>query len=472
MGERRGPGTGGDIAPPVEPAVASAGPAVPEVEPEPAGTRRRRWMFALLFLAPALVILGAIVVYPTFFSIYRSLFDRAGDTFIGVDNYKEIFTSRRTLTAVKNNALWVAIVPGVVTALGLIFAVLIERIRWSTAFKVAVFMPMAISFLATGVIWRIVYQQEPERGVLNAGAKVFTDVLRPPGNYPGAKPSQPDLLAVEGGEEGGDGTIALSTTQTFDPGDTVNLGLIAVAEGLVPQDAVQAREPEAAPNAISGVVWRDFRPGGGEPGVVEQEELGLPGTKVEAVAAGGHIAGAAETGPDGVFVIEDLQGGPFTVRLAPSNFRLPFAGIQWLGPTLVTPAIMFAYVWIWAGFAMVVIGAGLAAIPREVMEAARVDGANEWSLFRRVTVPLLAPVLGVVFITLAINVLKIFDLVLVIAPGSVQANANVIALEMFRNAFSGALGNKGVASALAVFLFVLVIPVMLLNIRRFRAESR
>ncbi len=61
---------------------------------------------------------------------------------------------------------------------------------------------------------------------------------------------------------------------------------------------------------------------------------------------------------------------------------------------------------------------------------------------------------------------------LVLAPGSVQANANVIALEMFRNAFSGGLGNKGVASALAVFLFILVIPVMALNIKRFRSESQ
>ena len=78
------------------------------------------------------------------------------------------------------------------------------------------------------------------------------------------------------------------------------------------------------------------------------------------------------------------------------------------------------------------IAAGLAAIPRETLEAARVDGANEWQVFRRITVPLLRPVLVVVFVTLVINVLKIFDLVLVIAPGSSQRDANVIALEMWR----------------------------------------
>jgi alpha-glucoside transport system permease protein len=129
-----------------------------------------------------------------------------------------------------------------------------------------------------------------------------------------------------------------------------------------------------------------------------------------------------------------------------------------------------AYIWIWAGFAMIVIGAGLAAIPREVLEASRVDGANEWWVFRRVTVPLLAPVIAVVFVTLVINVLKIFDLVLVLAPGSVQDNANVIALEMWRQSF-GSAQNQGLGSALAIFLFILVLPAMAFNIRRFRREA-
>ena len=75
--------------------------------------------------------------------------------------------------------------------------------------------------------------------------------------------------------------------------------------------------------------------------------------------------------------------------------------------------MIIAYIWIWAGFSMVVIAAGLAAIPRDVLEAARTDGASEWQVFRRVTVPLLAPVLTVVFITMLINVLKVFDIVLV-----------------------------------------------------------
>jgi alpha-glucoside transport system permease protein len=87
-----------------------------------------------------------------------------------------------------------------------------------------------------------------------------------------------------------------------------------------------------------------------------------------------------------------------------------------------------------------------------------------------VTVPLLAPVLAVVFVTLVINVLKVFDLVLVIAPGSAQREANVIALQMWKTAFGAR--DFGLGSALAVFLLVLVLPAMAFNIRRFRAEER
>lgn len=145
--------------------------------------------------------------------------------------------------------------------------------------------------------------------------------------------------------------------------------------------------------------------------------------------------------------------------------------MDWLGPNLVTPAIIGSYLWMWAGFAMVLIGAGLASMPRELLEAARVDGANEWQVFRRITVPLLAPVLAVVMVTLMINVLKIFDLVLIIAPGSSQDDANVLALQLYRSSF-GTDANVGVGSAIAVFLLLLVIPVMLFNIRRMQKENR
>ena len=183
----------------------------------------------------------------------------------------------------------------------------------------------------------------------------------------------------------------------------------------------------------------------------------------------GDVVGSATSGSDGRFRFTDLSPGRYRVALAADNFREPATGVSWLGPSLVTPSIIAAYLWIWIGFAMIVIGAGLAAIPREVLEAARTDGANEWQVFRRVTAPLLRPVLTVVLITLVINVLKVFDLVFVIAPPSVQDDANVIALEMWRVSFGGAL-DQGLGSALAILLFVLVVPAMLFNVRRLRLE--
>ena len=428
----------------------------------PPARRRRGATTALLFLAPSLLLLLAIVVYPIVFSVARSLFDRAGDSFIGLGNYQQIFASQATRTAIKNNLIWVVFAPSVVTALGLVFAVLTERVAWSTAFKVAIFMPMAISFLSAGVTWRLIYEQDPEVGLANATARGVVGIVRPPGELPGARPSEDQQLRTA--DDGG-----LQTAGAVEVGQVATIGLVAIPPEQVPDEAVQAVDAPPASDGIAGTVWLDFRPGGGgQPGRIDPEERGLPGVDVE-VVAGGEVAASTTTGPDGTFVFEGLSESDYELRLPASNFREPFAGITWLGPALVTPAIIVAYVWIWAGFAMVVIAAGLAAIPRETLEAARVDGGSEWQVFRRVTVPLLAPVLVVVFVTLVINVLKVFDLVLVIAPGSAQRDANVIALQLWKTAFG--IRDFGLGSALAVFLLVLVLPAMVFNIRRFRAEQ-
>jgi alpha-glucoside transport system permease protein len=424
------------------------------------GRRRTGWI-ALLFLLPALVLLGALVVYPIFFSAYRSLFDKSGDSFVGIDNYQTLFASKATLTAIKNTMIWVVVAPTVVTALGLVYAVLSERVSWSTAFKVVVFMPMAVSFLSAGVTWRLIYEDNPNLGLANAAAQGIANIFRPPGELPGARPSDEEALKPQG--------ESYVTSASLSAGDTAELGLVAIPPEEIPAGAQTAAAPSAAADGIAGTVWLDFTTGGGgEAGSIDPTEKGLPGVEVEAVQ-GTEVAGSATTDATGRFAITGLAPGDYQLRLAASNFREAFGGYSWLGPTLVTPAIIVAYIWIWAGFAMVVIGAGLAAIPREVLEASRVEGANEWQVFRRVTVPLLAPVIGVVLVTLVINVLKIFDLVLVIAPGSAQRTANVIALQMWKTSFG--VRDFGLGSALAMFLFLLVIPAMAFNIRRFRAEN-
>ena len=432
----------------------------PELGAEPG--RWRKHALAAGFLAPAAVFLGVWVVYPTLSTIKRSFYDRSGDEFVWFQNYEALFTNDVIVTAIKNNAIWVAVVPALVTAIGLIFAVLTERVSWAVAFKTAVFMPMAISAFAAGITWRIVYIQDPDQGALNAGIAVVKDTVSPAGVLSSARPSTEGL---SGTPEGG-----LTLQDAIGTGEVAVLGLTGIRGSEVPEDAEEAVLPEALQGGINGVVWRDFKPGGGTAGEVESEELGLPGVTVQLLDADRQPVAETTTEANGTFTFEEIADGEYRVAIGAQTFAEPFRGVGWLGEKLITPAVMIAYLWIWAGFAMVVIAAGLSAIPRDVLEAARTDGGTEWQVFRRVTVPLLAPVLTVVFITMLINVLKVFDIVISIAPGSVQDDATVLALQMWRTAFGGS-NDFGVGSAIAVFIFLLVVPILLLNIRRFRREA-
>jgi alpha-glucoside transport system permease protein len=434
----------------------------PRAAPPSSSEERGRYLTGALFLAPALFLLAVWIVYPTVYTIVRSFFGQTGylGTWVGIDNYKTLFTTSTLVTAIKNNAIWVAVVPAFVTAIGLIFAVLTERVRWAVAFKTVVFLPMAISAFATGVTWRIMYQQDPSQGAINALGRVVSNAVSTPGVLPSALPSTPTLQSKGGG-------LLLKTP--LHPGGVALLGLTGIAPEAMPKGAVQAAKPSGKPGVIDGVVWRDFKPGGGKPGVVEQGEQGIPGVTVELHDSSGKVVQSTKTDPDGSFTFTNISAGNYSAGIGAQTFKKPFGGYSWLGPSLITPALLIAYIWIWAGFAMVVIAAGLAAMPRDVLEAARTDGATEFQVFRRVTVPLLAPVLSVVFITMIINVLKVFDIVIALAPESTQSNANVIALAMWRTAFGG-VNDFGTGSAIAVFLFLLVLPVLALNIRRFRRE--
>ncbi|MGW3208215.1 carbohydrate ABC transporter permease [Streptomyces sp. NPDC001135] len=440
-------------------AGASPGPAAPRGRRSVTGTRRT---VAVLFLLPALVLLGALVVYPIGYSLIRSFYNASGDGFSGVDNYKTLFTDDGIRTALKNNVIWVVFAPTVSTALGLVFAVLTERVRWGTAFKLVVFMPMAISMLAAGIIFRLVYDQDPHKGVANAVWVGVHDTFAQSSAFPKAHPGRESpLVAQDGG---------FVTKATVRAGQAVTLPLVGVAPDRMPDSAKNAVAARPEPGRITGTTWQDFTRGKGvgRLGAPDPSELGYAGMRIEAVKDGKVVASTTAAG-DGTFTLPAAADGA-RLRLPASNFREPYNGVEWLGPALVTPAVIGAYVWMWAGFAMVLIAAGLAGMPRELLEAARVDGATEWQVFRKVTVPLLAPVLAVVTVTLMINVLKVFDLVYIIAPGSSQDDANVLALELYRKGF--AENQPGVASAIAVLLLVLVIPVMAFNIRRLRREVR
>src|SRR5215204_5274586 len=357
--------------------------------PAPRVPRYRSVLIPLSFLAPALLLLGVWVIYPAVATVKRSFYDdRDESNFVGLGNWHKMFSDEIFRTAFKNNVIWILVAPIAVTLLGLVLAVLIERISWASLFKIVLFMPLAISLFAVGVIWRIVYTQDPDQGLLNAGTKAIHDIFVKPGVLPGAQPGE-----------------GLSSSFTL----------------------------------------------------------------TKPIEAGG-VAKLAVTGIDGSFTFDDVSGGGFTAQIAPETFRAPWAGVEWLGPKLVTPSIIIAFLWTAVGFAMVIIGAGLSAIPRDVLEAARTDGAKEFQIFRRVTIPLLWPVLTVVIVTEIIGVLKIFDVIYAIAPGSVRDDATTLAFEMWRRSFSGE-NRFGFGAAIATFLMILFLPFLVYQVRSQRKNA-
>ena len=140
--------------------------------------------------------------------------------------------------------------------------------------------------------------------------------------------------------------------------------------------------------------------------------------------------------------------------------------VAWMSNAAVNNfALMFVGTWLWAGFCMTILSAAIKGLPEEVLEAARVDGANEWNMFWRIILPMIWPIVVVVTITMVINILKIFDIVFVMTGGNF--GTEVIANRMFKLIVT----DVGKSTSIAVLLVILTIPVMLYNVRRFRAEE-
>ncbi|MGQ9699821.1 MAG: carbohydrate ABC transporter permease [Candidatus Bipolaricaulaceae bacterium] len=143
--------------------------------------------------------------------------------------------------------------------------------------------------------------------------------------------------------------------------------------------------------------------------------------------------------------------------------------VGWLveRPWINNLALIAVGVWVWTGFCTVIISAAYKGIPKEMLEAARIDGANEWQVFLRITLPFLKSTLAMVTTTMIVFVLKVFDIVYVMTNGA--HDTEVIANRMYKEMFL--YQNYGLASAIAVILFLLIVPFIIVNIRRFRAQE-
>ena len=441
---------------------------------------------SLVFLVPGAVLLVAIVIWPAIATVRYSFYNGTATKAVGFSNYKSLFSTADTLIAVRNNVIWVLVFPFIVTVMGLVFAVLSEHIRWSTAFKTVIFLPIVFSVTASSLVFTQIFQLDPHVGVLNAIVQTVDDYFHPPGAYPLSAGQTAASLATSGVVGGPHGT--LESSAAVRAGETVRMGLTGVSpDTLTVLGARQAHLPAPSTGAVTGLVWRDFSTSNPSnvSGVLPGED-GFPNLHLALLRSDGSSAATTTTDAFGRFVFPNVGPGPFRVQIEASNFTPGFSGTFWLGPQSLTPtgslsqtaqallsiplidiSEILAYLWIWAGFTMVVVAAGLAALDREALEAAHVDGATEWQTFRRVTIPMLAPVLTVVFVTMVINVLKIFDIVVNLGIDNSQpgGQSSTLASDVYYLGFGGGV-HTGLASALAVILFVLVVPAMLFNLKR------
>jgi alpha-glucoside transport system permease protein len=129
--------------------------------------------------------------------------------------------------------------------------------------------------------------------------------------------------------------------------------------------------------------------------------------------------------------------------------------------------LILVMIWIQAGFAMTVLSASIKAIPEDIVEAARLDGVRAWAMFRYVTVPSIRPALIVVLTTIGIGTLKVFDIVRTMTGGNFDTS--VVANEFYSQSFRS--NDQGLGAALAVLLFVLVVPIVAYNIRQLRSSE-
>jgi hypothetical protein len=175
----------------------------------------------------------------------------------------------------------------------------------------------------------------------------------------------------------------------------------------------------------------------------------------------------------------DLDGGHLGFVYAPdrnTGLMNALLGIADVGPvallgnpSTVNWALIAVGIWGSVGFATVILSAAIKGISSEVLEAARVDGANETQIFWRIIVPMVSLPIAVVAVTLVVNVIKLFDLIFVMTQGGPGTSSRVIAFSMYQDAFRQ--GQYGYGAAIAVVMVVLLLPVMIFNVRRFRAEA-
>ena len=354
-----------------------------------------------LFLFPAMFALGLYLAYPVFATLWYSVTDRdQGGAFVGLANYRQMADDPKFWEALKNNMLWLLIVPAASTAFGLLAAQLTDRIWWGSFAKSLIFMPMAISFVGAAVIFKLIYDTRPvdqsQIGVMNAVWLQF---------------------------EGGVGSFLI----------------LRLLPGLLMISAA-ATALYVAYNQVTTAMEKR-------------------GTAFILLVRG-------------VFIAVLIWVAYSTLALALGAFTKSYPyGVpqQWLTiPGWNSFLLMIVLIWIQTGFAMVILSAALRGIPEETIEAAIVDGANPFQVFFKIKMPQISGTIVVVWTTITLVVLKVFDIVFAMTNG--QWETQVLANFMYDKLFRA--NDWGVGSASAMVIMLLVSPILVWNVYNARKEMR
>lgn len=419
---------------------------------------RDRKLVSWLFVGPALLVVGFFLLYPTVITTYTSFLDNVSmqgafptGNFVGVSNYVQVLTSNETLIAFRNTMMWLVVMTAFTIGFGLVLAVLLDRVKYESIAKSVIFMPMAVSFTAASIIWKFVYAYRPpgftQIGLLNSLLGAIGDFASRPG-VSGAL----NIMFIAFG------IISLI------------LALLSLSKGL--WKAIEVWKEDNRVTWIAGVVLIGFvlLAAWYVLGFLGAREGGTPiGTAGQTLMILGVVG-------IGLAAIRDISFGP---PLMGSLFLLGivdfmqsqtgFEPVTWLmeRPWTNNMALIVMGIWVWTGFAMVMLSAAYKGIPTSMLEAARVDGANELQVFWHVTIPYMKTTIIATTTTIVIFVLKIFDFVWVTTNGNY--GTDVLASLMIRKMYS--FYNYESASALAVVLFVLIVPFVIINIRRFQSRE-
>ena len=357
-----------------------------------------------LFVFPAMFALLLYLGYPVFETLRLSLTDRSqGGAFVGLDNYAQMVSEPKFWEAIRNNMLWLIVVPAASTAFGLLVAQLTDRISWGNIAKSIIFMPMAISLVGASVIFKLVYDTRPadvgQIGALNAVWMQF---------------------------DGGFWSIVV-------------LKVLPAALFI------------ASAAVFAYIAWVLVRPV--LSGAALRAGAALKSLRLALGAFSAMLAVMSVQSLWGVFTTTLEYGQPQTWLTLPfyNNFFL-----------------MVVLIWIQTGFAMVILSAALRGIPEETVEAAIIDGANPFQVFFQIKVPQIMPTIVVVWTTITLTVLKVFDIVFAMTNGQweTQVLANYMYDKMFR------ANDWGVGSASAIVILLLVAPILVWNVYNARKEMR